>query len=172
MAKIKLKGNLDSDLIKLGLKEGDIIIAFPDSISTVGAMNFERVYNGFTQNCVVWPQNYELVEEPTNIKPDRTRFYPTQEELEKLGFVEKGEGNDARDFWLEIDLCNDYTKENEITLQYDAYCDFTLYLPGLTESVPLNFQSVNELAIFIQIFKRPYNHAFAGLFDMAKSNNK
>ncbi len=105
----------------------------------------------------------------TRIKLDRTRFYPSREELEKLGFIQKGCGDDPRDFWLEIDLCNDYTKENEITLQYDAYCDFTLYLPELTEPIPLNFQSVDEISIFIQIFKRPYNHAFAGLIDIAKN---
>ncbi|HPI43695.1 MAG TPA: hypothetical protein PLH91_00555 [Tenuifilaceae bacterium] len=170
MVWIKLKGELDFDLKKLGLMAGQTVFASPCKHSNMGVMNFEVSYNGFTQDCCVWPENYELVEEPTENRPVRTKIYPTQEELEKLGFVQKGEGDDPRGFWHEIDLGNDFTDENNITLELDAYFDFTLCLPDLTNPVPLNFQSVNEISIFIQIFKRPCNHAFLGLMDVVKSN--
>lgn len=59
--KIQLKGDLDIELTGLGCKPGDIIDATPDPISKVGAMYFERYKSGVRCNCVVWPQNYDLV---------------------------------------------------------------------------------------------------------------
>ena len=58
---VKLKGELDFELQKLGLKEGDIIDVVPQVGSKVGAMNFTRYYNGFRMECVVWPVNYDIV---------------------------------------------------------------------------------------------------------------
>lgn len=58
---IKLKGALDWDLTRLGLEAGDVIKnhSVPDQR---GAVYFDTYYNGFTQNCVVWPDNYEIVD--------------------------------------------------------------------------------------------------------------
>lgn len=60
MIKIQLIGDLDFDLIMLGLKSGDIVWASSTNKIT-GAMYFERTYNGQTIDCVVWPENYKIV---------------------------------------------------------------------------------------------------------------
>jgi len=58
--KIKLKGDLDSELIAIGLKPGDIVEANPTKGSNPSAMYFDRFYRGTQYNCVVWPANYEI----------------------------------------------------------------------------------------------------------------
>lgn len=58
---IRLKGQLDLDLTKLGLRAGDEI-KFNTPPASNGAIYFEVRYNGTTQNCVVWSDNYELIE--------------------------------------------------------------------------------------------------------------
>jgi hypothetical protein len=100
---------------------------------------------------------------------DRSKIYPSSEELVKLGFEQKGSGDDPRDFWHEIDLSNKEASENEITLELDAYFDFVLNIPELTEPIPLNFKSIQEIEIFISVFKRPWNGAFAGMLDVFRS---
>ena len=60
--KIQLIGDLESDLISLGCKEGQVINAVPDKVSKVGAMQFDVMKNGDTYNCVVWPQNYKVID--------------------------------------------------------------------------------------------------------------
>ena len=45
---IKLKGNLETDLLGLGLKPGDEINATPCIVSKVGAMHFDRMKAGST----------------------------------------------------------------------------------------------------------------------------
>ncbi len=57
MKTIKLIGSLDLDLLKLNLKEGDIVSARPDPNSKVGAMWFQVEHT----DCVVWPQNYVII---------------------------------------------------------------------------------------------------------------
>lgn len=69
MPTIKLKGDLDMDLTRIGLEPGQIIEALPDSMSKKGAMHFTRYKFDMSFNCTVWPENYELIEEkPTNQK--------------------------------------------------------------------------------------------------------
>lgn len=59
---IKLKDNLDFDLTRIGLKPGDIIRnAYLDSVSLMGAVNFTRQYNGMHFDCVVWPEDYDVI---------------------------------------------------------------------------------------------------------------
>jgi hypothetical protein len=99
---------------------------------------------------------------------DRSKIYPTPDELEQLGFKRKGKGEDPRDYWFEIDLSNYEASGNSIDLTLDAYFDFTLNMPELIEGIPLNFRSIEEIRIFIDVFKRPYNHAFAGFVDIVK----
>ena len=103
---------------------------------------------------------------------DRSKIYPSSEELVKLGFEQKGSGDDPRDFWHEIDLSNKEASENDISLQLDAYFDFSLYMPELTEPIPLNFKSIQEIETFISIFKRPWNGAFAGMLDICSSQTE
>lgn len=52
--KIKLKGELDYELLHLGLMPGSIVEATADSMSTVGCMHFD-IGNCC---CSVWPENY------------------------------------------------------------------------------------------------------------------
>jgi ACT domain-containing protein len=59
--KIKLKGDLDSELIAIGLKPGDIIEATADPVSKVGAMHFDVHHHSTKYSCVVWPVNYQIV---------------------------------------------------------------------------------------------------------------
>lgn len=61
MKTIKLKGQLDSELLSIGLKEGDIVHADPDTFGKKGAMYFNKLHNGFTHSCVVWPDNYVIL---------------------------------------------------------------------------------------------------------------
>jgi hypothetical protein len=99
-------------------------------------------------------------------KPDRSKIYPTQEELTSLGFELKGEGGDPRDFWHEIDLSNEEAHKNDVYLSLDAYSDFYLEYEEDCPPIPLNFQSIDEIRIFISVFKRPFNHAFSSLLDI------
>lgn len=99
---------------------------------------------------------------------DRDKLYPDFDELEQLGFKKRGEGDDPRDYSFEVDLANPEASENKPVLMLDAYFDFSLTLPELMESIPLNFQSIAEIENFIKVFKRPYNHAFSGLLDILK----
>ncbi|HMM02037.1 MULTISPECIES: hypothetical protein [unclassified Dysgonomonas] len=58
---IKLKGALDWELTRLGLEPGDVIKEH-STPSQNGAVYFDQYYNGFKQTCVVWPDNYEIID--------------------------------------------------------------------------------------------------------------
>lgn len=57
---IKLKGELDWEITRFGVKAGDVIEEHtkPD---TSGAVFFDIQYNGMTQTCVVWTDNYDII---------------------------------------------------------------------------------------------------------------
>lgn len=59
---IKLTGVLDWDLTRLGLEAGDVIKNHTQPKKENGAIYFDSYYNGFTQNCVVYPENYEIID--------------------------------------------------------------------------------------------------------------
>ena len=58
--KIKLKESINSELIAVGLRPG-MEIESDDVNKTTGAVQFTQWYNGFTYDCVVWPEDYEDV---------------------------------------------------------------------------------------------------------------
>jgi hypothetical protein len=64
--KIRLKGELDWELTRIGLKVDEEVEATPDRVGKTGAMYFDIYYRGWKYECVVWPENYELI---SNIKP-------------------------------------------------------------------------------------------------------
>jgi hypothetical protein len=66
MAIIKLKGKLDLELTRLRLKAGDIIRNATHSKSNE-AMYF-NVHHVINNECVVYPQNYEIIELSENEK--------------------------------------------------------------------------------------------------------
>jgi len=97
----------------------------------------------------------------------RKKLYVLTNELESLGFKKKSNGidNDPRDFWWEIDLSNNEDNPDyKIILFCDAYSDFTLEIAPI--EFHLNFQTLEELQTFINVFKRENNHAFTGILDI------
>ncbi len=59
--KIKLKDSINSELTSLRLKAG-MVISSNDVNLTTGAVQFDITFNGSTYNCVVWPEDYEIIE--------------------------------------------------------------------------------------------------------------
>ena len=68
--KIKLKDSIISELTCLGLRPGMVISS--DSVNkTTGAVQFTHFYKSGKYDCVVWPQDYEIVEdEKTTAVPE------------------------------------------------------------------------------------------------------
>lgn len=62
MQTIKLKGKLDLDLMLLGLRTGDII-KVPEQTNKNGAIFFEYHLHGWKYDCVVYQENYEIIED-------------------------------------------------------------------------------------------------------------
>ena len=59
--KIKLKDSINSELIAVGLRPGDEISS-NDVNKTTGAVQFTRWHNGYSYDCVVWPEDYEVIQ--------------------------------------------------------------------------------------------------------------
>ena len=58
---IRLKGELDFDLTRIGLKEGDVIRNISQLDKKTGAVHFD-CFHVITNHCVVWPENYDIIE--------------------------------------------------------------------------------------------------------------
>jgi hypothetical protein len=61
---IKLIGDLDPELLTIGLKPGDIIKEATLSSKVSGVVHFEIWRSGLYFNCSVWPDNYEIIINP------------------------------------------------------------------------------------------------------------
>lgn len=61
MPKIKLKGDLHPELTALGLKAGDEVEATFLTSNETNQMYFQKSYKGFKMDCVVWPDNFEVI---------------------------------------------------------------------------------------------------------------
>lgn len=59
--KVKLKDSIISELKCLGLRPGDIVSGTISSKITQ-SFDFTHYYNGSPYGCVVWPEDYEVVE--------------------------------------------------------------------------------------------------------------
>ena len=64
--KIKLKDSIISELTAVGLRPG-MEIESNDVNKTTGAVQFTRWHNGSSYDCVVWPEDYEIVTEEITI---------------------------------------------------------------------------------------------------------
>lgn len=62
MPKIILRGELDFDLTRLGLRPEMEVCAEADLVGKTGAMYFTVHRSGFSIECVVWPENYRVAE--------------------------------------------------------------------------------------------------------------
>jgi hypothetical protein len=60
--KIKLKASIISELRAIGLRP-DMEFNSVCVNKITGAVDFIHYYNGFRQDCVVWPEDYEIIEE-------------------------------------------------------------------------------------------------------------
>ena len=60
--KAKLKDSIISELTALGIRPGDVIES-NDVERTTGALHFTVHRHGSPYNCVVWPEDYEIVED-------------------------------------------------------------------------------------------------------------
>ena len=67
--KIRLKESIISELTAIGLRPGMVIES--NSVNkTTGAVYFTRWYNGSSYDCVVWPEDYEIVKANTIQVPE------------------------------------------------------------------------------------------------------
>lgn len=74
MFKIKLIGELNKELTMLGCKPGDKVMATMQ-LSNL-SMWFHTTYNGHTMQCVVYPDNYEiLIESKNEISKLKTKYF-------------------------------------------------------------------------------------------------
>ena len=69
--KIKLKDSIISELTCLGLRPG-MVVSSTQVNKTTGAVDFTHYFNSAPYDCVVWPEDYEVVEE------DKTIQVPTE----------------------------------------------------------------------------------------------
>jgi hypothetical protein len=60
--KVRLKDSIISELTVIGLKPG-MVVKSTQVNKTTGAVDFIHYYNFSPYNCVVWPEDYEIVEE-------------------------------------------------------------------------------------------------------------
>jgi len=60
--KIKLKDSIISELTCLGLRPG-MVVSGTISSKTTGSVDFTHYHNGSHYDCVVWPEDYEVVDD-------------------------------------------------------------------------------------------------------------
>lgn len=65
--KVKLKDTIISELTCLGLRPG-MVISGTISSKTTGAVDFTHYHNGFHYDCVVWPEDYDIVPDVETIQ--------------------------------------------------------------------------------------------------------
>ena len=64
--KIKLKDSIISELTAVGLRPG-MEIESNDVNKTTGAVQFTKWHNGSSYDCVLWPEDYEIVTEEKTV---------------------------------------------------------------------------------------------------------
>jgi hypothetical protein len=68
--KIKLKDSIISELTSLDLRPG-MVVSGTISSKTTRSVDFTHYHNGSPYDCVVWPEDYEVVEEDkSDLIPD------------------------------------------------------------------------------------------------------
>jgi len=93
--KIKLKESINSELIAVGLRPG-MEIESDDVNKTTGAVQFTQWYNGFSYDCVVWPEDYEITYAVSAVKSSKS-----ESDLPAIVTLPIGELTNALDamFW-------------------------------------------------------------------------
>ena len=65
--KVKLKDSIISELTSIGLRPG-MVVKSTHVNKITGAVDFTHYYGSGTYDCVVWPEDYEIVEEEKTIQ--------------------------------------------------------------------------------------------------------
>jgi hypothetical protein len=78
--KIKLKDSINSELTSVGLRPG-MEIESNDVNKTTGAVQFTKYHNGSSYDCVVWPEDYEIVKEENAILFNEPVLHAIPQEL-------------------------------------------------------------------------------------------
>jgi hypothetical protein len=65
--KVKLKDSIISELTSIGLRPG-MVVKSTHVNKITGAVDFTHYYGSGTYDCVVWPEDYEIVEEEKAIQ--------------------------------------------------------------------------------------------------------
>ncbi len=145
MKEIILKGNLNIELRRIGLLAGMSIMATPDSVGSAGAMYFNHFFRGFNNACVVYPDNYTIVESnKTVFLPDggatllnqfnkMKEKYPEYILFFRVGDSYQALGDDAvfssKELGLELSEINSSDSLNKLT--GFPYYSLDAYLPKL-----------------------------------------
>jgi hypothetical protein len=78
--KIRLKDSIISELTSLGLRPG-MVVKSTQVNKTTGAVDFTHYRNNDKYDCVVWPEDYEIVEEDKAIQVNGPVLPQIPEEL-------------------------------------------------------------------------------------------
>jgi len=66
---LRLKGELDPELTRIRLKPGQTIKnATSEKTSTMGQVYFYHYFEGINFQCLVWPDNYDVIREDKPVK--------------------------------------------------------------------------------------------------------
>ena len=74
--KIKLKDSIISELTCLGLRPG-MVISSDDVNKTTGAVHFTHYHRSSSYECVVWPEDYEIITENEVLQSDQPPLLPS-----------------------------------------------------------------------------------------------
>ena len=75
--KIKLKDSIISELTCIGLRPG-MVVKSTHVNKITGAVDFTHHYSSGTYNCVVWPEDYEIVEDDEVIQVQKPVILPSE----------------------------------------------------------------------------------------------
>lgn len=78
--KIRLKETIISELTCLGLRPG-MVVSGTGFNKITGAVDFTHYFNGAPYDCVVWPEDYEVVEKDKTTKVSETELPEIPKEI-------------------------------------------------------------------------------------------
>ena len=127
--KVKLKDSIISELTSLGLRPG-MVISSNDVNKITGAVTFAHYRNNNKYDCVVWPVDYEVVEEDKAIQVSEPVLPQIPQKL-TLPIAEITNALDAMHWCFAPFLYNsDLSESPWITNLIKAYNDIARSLPS------------------------------------------
>jgi hypothetical protein len=127
--KVKLKDSIISELTSIGLRPG-MVVKSTHVNKITGAVDFTHYYGSGTYDCVVWPEDYEIVEEEKSIQVNEPVLPEIPQEL-TLPMSELTNTLDAMHWCFAPYLDNsDLSELPWITNLIKAYSDIARSLPS------------------------------------------